>query len=102
MLRIKPGVKLAGMSPQIGLAIQAAMAIWTADGDTLTITSVNDGRHSHTSLHYSGQAVDLRTRDLSDPQRKADLLGEALGVDFDVLFEVDHIHVEYQPRYAAK
>ncbi len=28
-------------------------------------------------------------------------IGEALGADFDVILEVDHLHIEYQPKSAA-
>ena len=69
------------------------------------ITSINDGYHSHTSFHYSGNAIDYRTKHI--PRDKVEDLAkdikEALGVDFDVILESlnetnEHLHVEYQPR----
>lgn len=98
MVILKTGVKLSGLQPQIVLAIIVAEGIW--GGEPLTITSVSDGLHSHTSLHYSGNGVDFRTRDIEDPAGKTARLKAALGVDFDVILESDHVHLEYQPRRA--
>jgi len=63
------------------------------------VTYTTNGRHSANSLHYSGNAVDLRTRDMTEEQRQQaveDLRNE-LGDDYDVVDEGDHIHVEYDP-----
>lgn len=80
-----------------------ADAVWDQDGDDLTITSCNDSYHSHTSLHYAGAAIDVRTRDILSPEIKVAELQDALGKDFDVIYESEgtaneHIHIEYQPR----
>ena len=96
MLRLKDGVRLANLQPQAVLAITVAVTVW-GDED-LTITSANDSIHSKTSLHYAGAAFDIRTNGITDPDGKAILLEEALGIDYDVIYETDHIHVEYQPR----
>lgn len=103
-LSLKPGVKLAGLQPQILLAAVVASEVYSEHGVQLcVITSANDGNHSHTSLHYSGNAIDLRTRNLPPGAAPeiAKIIKERLGRDFDVLFEGDHIHIEYQPRRAT-
>lgn len=68
----------------------------------VTITSATDGQHMLTSLHYSGSAIDFRTRDLGlSREGLGDLAGElssALGPDFDVVLEDTHLHVEWQPK----
>lgn len=97
-MMLKTGVKLAGLQPQIVLALMAAQKIWDEMNDPLTVTSVNDSGHSHQSLHYAGAAVDVRIRGVSDPHLKAAQLRDALTPDFDVVLESDHIHIEYQPR----
>jgi hypothetical protein len=63
------------------------------------VTYTTNGRHSERSLHYSGNAIDLRTRDLTREQIAAivEQLREELGDDYDVIFEGDHIHIEYDP-----
>lgn len=90
------------LSPQILLLIQVAEGIWAEDGDELTITSLADGAHSHTSLHYRGDAVDFRLYGIKDPARKVARLKERMGgannKDYDIILEGDHIHAEYQPR----
>ena len=58
----------------------------------MIVTSGFDGKHSATSLHYKGLAVDLRTRDFTDEWAR--YLRNALGSGWDVVVEPDHIHVE--------
>lgn len=67
------------------------------------ITSARDSKHSQLSDHYSGCAIDLRTRDLlpATRQRYADELQEELGSDFWVKYEstprpVGHVHISYR------
>lgn len=64
----------------------------------LVITSLNDGRHMKNSLHYSGKAADLRTWHIDDVNLFAAELSQAIGKDFDVVVESDHIHLEYDPK----
>lgn len=68
-------------------------------------TSVRDGIHSDTSLHYWGRAIDLRSRDLTNRQKEDILVAlvNQLGDDFDVLLEGrntpnEHYHIEYDPE----
>jgi len=64
------------------------------------ITSGNDSKHAKGSKHYSGDALDLRTRDMSpvDVQRWATSIRGRLGRDYDVVIESDHLHVEHDPK----
>lgn len=101
-LKAEPkGARIRGLRPEILLAAVIADGVWRDVGlDLCVITSGVDGRHSPQSLHYAGAAIDLRTRDLA-PQQIEDIartLRGRLGVDFDVVVESDHLHVEYQPR----
>lgn len=69
------------------------------------ITSLND---SHaTGLHPKGKGADLRTWteddsgvQIGDVRRRKLVvaLRLALGKDFDVIAEPDHIHIEYDPK----
>ncbi len=101
MLSLKPGVQITGMRPEILLAAVAAMEAYKALGhDMLVITACVDGRHTTGSLHYAGAAIDLRTRDLppADVPKLIAQIKACMGDDFDVLLEVDHIHIEFQPK----
>jgi hypothetical protein len=70
-----------------------------ACGKPATITSAREGNHSENSLHYTGEAIDLRIWYLTPRQRRiyVDDLKWVLGDDFDVVLEKNHIHVEYDP-----
>lgn len=102
MLSIKDGVTLLGLQPQMLVALMAAHAIYEKRGRELVITAGNDGKHAETSLHYAGCALDFRTNNLASPQSDgiaiAAELTKALGRDFQVLFEGDHIHCAYRPK----
>lgn len=82
-------------------AIQVADTLSKAIANTeAVVTSVWDGFHSKNSLHYSGRAFDLRVWIYTEPQINqmvADLKSN-LGNQYDVIFEGDHIHVEYDPK----
>lgn len=88
------------LSPQIVLALIVIDQVMKQFGQEAMITSVNDAKHSKTSLHYSGNAVDLRSRWFSDPQAVIETCRQALGNsnDFDMVLESDHYHLEYQPK----
>lgn len=102
-LAYKPGVDPAGALDPIRYAIAIAEQIYTRHGSALVVTSLTEGRHIAGSLHPSGLAVDLRTRDLPPgaPRLAAAELAAALGGDYDVILEADHIHVEYDPAADA-
>lgn len=100
-MKLKTGVRPTGVDQGLTIGLMAADGVFSKYRHTMTITSLNDSRHSETSLHYSGAAADLRTRDLPDQETKQairDEIKEALTSDYDVILESDHIHLEYQPR----
>ena len=68
-------------------------------GKECVITSLLDGVHSKNSLHYTGNAFDLRVWIYTEKQKKAVLyqLRKKLGINYDVINETDHIHVEFDP-----
>lgn len=100
MLSIKPGASVFGLRPETLLGVLIAERIWAAYGIDLVLTEGSGGKHSETSLHNSGCAADLRSRDLGSDAKAECVrkLKEALGRDYDVVVEDDHIHLEYQPR----
>ena len=72
-------------------------------GRDAIVTYTTNGEHGADSKHYTGEAIDLRTRDLSvaNRQRAANLLRERLGDNYDVVDEGNHIHIEYDPKAAS-
>ncbi len=100
MLSLKPGVRLIGIRPELVIAVIAAERVYAVAGYDLTITACTDGKHSTGSLHYSGAAVDVRTRDVpaADVPTLAAQIRDCLGADFDVVIETDHLHIEHQPK----
>ena len=95
---IKNGVDLRGLSPQMALAYTIACKCY-GQYDCV-ITSANDSKHGPNSLHYKGQALDLRTRHLNGQglQSVYHKLKESLGDQFDVVLEADHIHIEFDVK----
>jgi hypothetical protein len=98
IVSIKQGVRVKGLSNEILLAVLIAQSIYTETEHSLVITSVTDGRHSAGSLHYTGDAIDLRLPTPSTRDQIVSQLRTALGDSYDVLLEADHIHIEYDPR----
>ena len=100
---IKEGASVAGIRPELVLAYTVAMAIYASydDGDVeCIITEATGGHHGVASLHYVGQAIDLRTWGLTGAEQR-DITGKlksSLGSQYDVILESDHIHIEFQPK----
>ena len=93
-------IGLQSLCPQIVLALIIVDQVMKQCGQEALITSINDARHSKTSLHYDGKAVDLRSRWFSHPENVLALCKDALGnnPDIDLILESDHFHMEYQPQ----
>jgi hypothetical protein len=100
MLRIKSGVAILGMVPQLTLAIAVLSEIYRRLNVDLVITAGSDGSHSGTSEHYAGRAMDFRVNNLPEGTDIDAIVKEAqdaLGPDFYFQKEADHIHAHYRP-----
>lgn len=100
MIQFKEGVSVNGVQPEMAMALHVIGSVYAHMGYYCTVTSGTDGSHSKNSLHYAGLAVDTRTRDIAKEFHKelTRRLREALGSEFDVVLESDHIHIEYDPK----
>lgn len=99
-LRFKKGVSLAGLQPEALIGIDRCLEIFHDHHSLpMTLTSCRDGGHSFYSHHYKGLAWDIRVWDIQEkiPQ-VCNELREALGEEYQVLDEHNHIHVEYDPK----
>jgi len=101
MIRLKPGVSLAGIREVMRPVLIAAEKIWRDQsyGDPI-VTSACEGEHSGASWHYYGKALDFRwpTLDKARQGVLASLLREKIGPKYDVVPEGSHLHVEYDPK----
>lgn len=70
----------------------------------MTITSGNDGIHMKNSKHYKNEAIDIRTRDMEESKKILTQLWlkKWLGLNYDIILEKDHIHIEYDPKQKEK
>lgn len=86
------------LHPPIVEALNVA-AVWSHRSDKVVIlTSVNDHEHGPRSLHGKDWAIDLDVEGnaTADLQRLSTYLRKHLGPEFDVVFEGNHVHVEFE------
>lgn len=99
MLRFKPDVRLA--YPHEPLLVPIATAcLWSLKMRIdVEVNSIEDGAGVHLagSLHGSGHAIDFDTvgDKAAETLALAEYLRRALPPGYEVLFEGDHVHVEY-------
>lgn len=96
-MEIKSGVIMAGLKLEMRPVIICADKVWKSFSKELVITSALDGTHSPGSLHPFGYALDFRSRYFTNVQiiKVIAALKAHLGPKYDVIFEGDHIHAEY-------
>ncbi len=95
---LKLGVDISRLScPVRGVLAGIDQIFALMAGREAVITSTYEGDHIANSLHYANNAVDLRLpeRDTTGVVLK---LRAYLGKDFDVVSELTHIHIEYDPK----
>lgn len=101
MCRIKKGVNIENLCKEIKYClenIQSACRKLEGKEYIMTITSGNDSIHMKNSLHYENKAIDIRSKDMKYPVGTTLYIRKALGKNYDVILERDHIHIEYQPK----
>ena len=98
-------IGLQNLQPQLVLALIIVDQVMQKAGQEALITSLNDARHSKTSLHYAGAAVDLRSKWFQYPGEVLVACKDALGnnPDFDMIWESqgqpnEHFHLEFQQK----
>ena len=92
-MQLKAGVKVQGIQPEMILACLVVVN-WIPG---FTMTSALDGVHSARSKHKLGYAIDIRTRNMT-PEAAVSAAGGikgALGSEYFVLLESDHIHIQF-------
>lgn len=89
-----------GAEPQqLLLLIAKLVNCATQEGlKSITITEGTGGKHSPKSLHYKGRALDVRSSDVPNRDQFLKALRAYFGPDYDVVFEGDHFHIEFDPQ----
>ena len=107
MIYFKDGVRIKILLPEIWTLFPILDEIWRVTAEkNPTITSANDSKHKLQSKHYVNQALDIRSKDLSEQQKDQILeeLKKRLNpIGYDVILEGrgsswEHYHVEYDPK----
>ena len=89
----KQGV-LGDLQPVARKGLGQVADLFKSHDEDLFVTSLRDGNHRAGSLHYDGLAFDIRPCDsifVEDIKR-------VLGSKWDVVYEGNHIHCEYDPK----
>lgn len=96
-MKIKFGVQMAGLQLPMRKVLKEAEKLWKEHGKELVVTAALDGAHSAGSYHYYGYALDFRTRYFSKniAMAIAAKLGDRVGRGYTVVFEGNHIHVQF-------
>lgn len=98
-LQFKPEVRIVSLTPQLVAVLELA-ALWSLRTRVgVEINSIDDGAAGRVgdTLHGLSLAVDVDT--VGDKQQDIDELAEflrrTLPPQYDVVWEKDHVHVEY-------
>lgn len=94
---IKAGVDISRLNRAIRRALGLISTLYSKHDSELIITSTYDGNHVPGSLHYANDAFDCRYTVLPF-SNSHEVVCETLGACFDVIFDHDHIHIEYDPK----
>ena len=99
----KPGVKIGNISPQLIISINVAEDGYSHFDLDCVITSVGDYRHSAVySEHYQDNAADLRTKNIPTAEIVQEIMRKILSnlpLGFVLLYEGNHFHLAYRPKY---
>jgi hypothetical protein len=105
MLKFKPEVRISYFDDRLGPPLAGACLWSLRNRIEVEVSAIEDGPgvHLSTSLHSAGLAVDLDTTGdkAANTQALAEFLRRWLPPGYDVLFEINHVHVEYDPHRPA-
>ena len=94
---LKTGVDISRLKPPIRKKLNIIEECFNKYYvDEMVITSTYEGNHNPNSLHYANLAIDIRC-----PATINNFfvnLKEKLGNNFDIVFEKNHIHIEYDVK----
>lgn len=100
MLRFEPTFRIGVLHVEIAVILHHA-SIWSRLAKVdLVVNSGSDGTHGKGTLHPWDLAVDLDTEGdrPADTEQLYGYLARILPLDYDVILEKDHVHVEFDAR----
>lgn len=97
MLVFGDGVRIGVWTTEISVAHYWASVGSLRLGFDVYVVSIEDKKHGASSLHPYGLAVDfgVAANDRSKLEKLFSWLTRTLPTTYDVIFEGDHVHVEY-------
>lgn len=100
MIRLVNRARIFGLTPAMMFGVLVAERGFAKYGFDTEITCGSNGTHSKGSEHYVGNAIDFRIRHVPITAQitVVQYIKDALGDDFDVILESDHLHIEYDPK----
>lgn len=103
-MKVKSDASIDDCSAQILLAAIEIESLFAARGIPLVITSGSEPyKHSASrSAHYRGDAIDVRSRQVTDKRQLLRSLKRKLGPNFVILLESpgqarEHYHIHWSP-----
>jgi len=100
MIRFETNVRIAQWTGAFE-AIFLNSSMWSnRSGQGVVINSIDDGKHGTDTLHGLSLAVDLDTEgdDPKDLESLFQYLRRTMPAQYDVIFEGDHVHVEWDVK----
>lgn len=94
---LKAGVDISRLERNTRRSLGTVEALFREIREEMVITSTYEGNHGAGSLHYANQAYDVRLS-YANQANIFKHIKEGLGNDFDVVWEENHIHIEYDPK----
>lgn len=94
---IKAGVDIGRLKREIRRSLGPVNKFIESYNEELVITSTYEGNHGANSLHYADEAYDIR-RPLTVQNGSLNGLRKLLGNDYDVVWKINHIHIEHDPK----
>lgn len=97
MLQFQPTVRIGYLGPELANILATASIFGLTCPHPVVVFSIQDLTHGAGSLHPRGLAVDLDVLG-NDPADLKDLyqwMRTRMPAGYDVLFENNHVHVEY-------
>lgn len=104
MLVFGTGVQIGYFTPEVYMTLHTAAIVSLLEGFDVYVTSVQDKQHNPGSLHPFGLAADLGVQ-ANEPAKLEKLFSQLtrrMPTTYDVVYEGNHVHVEYDLHRVVK